>query len=155
MTTAETTMASQEQGMKIHVSRVPAEGLQEHATYEPAELDMAREDVRITAPFEADAAVALADRELVVQAEIRATLQQICARCLEEFTTPLTLRQVFSYAVRPGDVVDITDDVRQEIMLAYPLIPVCAPGCRGLCGACGQNLNRASCAHAEAQTRDH
>ena len=45
------------------------------------------------------------------------------------------------------DVVDITDDVRQEIMLAYPMIPVCRPDCKGLCSVCGQNLNAGPCQH--------
>ena len=45
------------------------------------------------------------------------------------------------------EMVDITDDVRQEIILAYPMIPICAPGCKGLCPACGWNLNQGSCVH--------
>ena len=137
--------------MKIRVNRVPEQGLQEHASYDPAEMDMNREDVQVREPFRADIVAILADKELVVQAEIRATLDEVCARCLAEFRTPLVLHPVFSYAVKPTDLVDITDDVREEIMLAYPLIPVCAPDCKGLCLVCGQNLNTAACAHAAAR----
>jgi uncharacterized metal-binding protein YceD (DUF177 family) len=53
----------------------------------------------------------------------------------------------FSYSVQPTDVVDITEDVRQEIILAYPMIPLCDPACKGLCRSCGANLNRVSCGH--------
>ena len=134
--------------MKIHVSRIPEEGLREHATYDPAALDMERDDVQIPKPFEVDAFLTRAMRELVVQAKIRCPLHLVCARCLAEFDSAVATTALFNYTVQPTDVVDITDDVRQEIMLAYPMFPVCHPDCKGLCSACGQNLNAGSCRHA-------
>lgn len=133
--------------MKIHVNRVPEEGLREHATYNPAALDMERDDVHLPQPFEVDTFLTKAERELVVQADIRCPLHLVCARCLAEFDSAVVTKALFSYAVHPTDVVDITDDVRQEIMLAYPMFPVCRPDCKGLCSACGQNLNVGSCSH--------
>ena len=133
--------------MKIHVNRVPEEGLREHATYHPAALDMERDDVRLPQPFEVDAFLTKAERELVVQADIRCPLHLVCARCLEEFDSAVATKALFNYTVQSTDVVDITDDVRQEIMLAYPMFPVCRPDCKGLCSACGQNLNVGSCSH--------
>ncbi len=38
--------------------------------------------------------------------------------------------------------VDITDMLRQEIILQFPLNAVCSSGCRGLCTGCGINLNK-------------
>ena len=140
--------------MQIYVSQVPPEGLRHHARYDPAELKMERMDVRLRKPFEVDAFIILADRELVVTASIRCPLHLSCARCLEEFAVTLTPSAVFSYKVQPTDVVDITDDIRQEIMLAYPMVPICQPSCRGLCSTCGQNLNIASCGHEAASHRE-
>ena len=138
------------QGMQIHVSQVPEEGLKEHASYDPSSLDMEREDIRLPEPFEVDADINKVDEQLVVRAAIHCPLRMICGRCLEEFNAAVTPRAIFSYTVRTTDVVDITDDVRQEIILAYPMIPLCSPGCKGLCVACGQNLNHGSCAHQAA-----
>ena len=135
--------------MKIHVSRIPPEGLQDHATYNPAPLDMERPDIHVTRPVEVEAFMTMAERELVVKADIRCPLRLSCARCLEEFEQTVTADALFNYAVQPADVVDITDDVRQEIILAYPMIPLCRPDCKGLCSACGQNLNRGACAHTQ------
>jgi uncharacterized protein len=137
--------------MKIHVSRVPEGGLKEQASYDPAPLDMDRQDIHLTEPFAVDVFVVKAERELVVDAAIRCPIRMSCARCLEEFPRTLSLKALFSYPVQPTDVVDITDDVRQEIILAYPMIPVCQPGCQGLCITCGQNLNRGSCSHQVAR----
>ncbi len=137
--------------MKIHVSRVPPEGLKDHASYDPSTLDMERIDIRLHDPLEIDAVIVKAERELVVKANIRAPLRLVCARCLEEFARTLATEAVFSYRVQPTDIVDITDDVRQEIILAYPMVLICRPDCKGLCPTCGHNLNAAPCSHqAEA-----
>jgi uncharacterized protein len=133
--------------MKIHVSRVPAGGCEQSARYDPVELDMDREDIRPAPPFEVEAAIQKSADELIVRARIRCDLRCTCARCLEDFTITVAPDAIFSYEVRPSDVVDITGDVRQEVILAYPMIPVCRPRCRGLCPACGQNLNQGACAH--------
>ncbi len=136
--------------MKIVVSRIPPEGLTEHAAYDPSTMDMDRSDIQLKEPFEVDASIVKADQEVVVTAKIRAPLHMTCARCLEEFTSMVTPAAVFSYQAHDADVIDITDDVRQEILLAYPMIPTCRPDCKGLCSVCGQNLNVASCVHRSA-----
>lgn len=134
-----------EGAMKIHVSRVPFEGLHETASYDPAEMDLARFDVRPNAPIALSCFVTKADRELVVQATLQYQLQMRCAKCLEEFASPVTTSATFSYPVAPADVVDIRDDLRQEIILSYPMIPVCQSSCLGLCPQCGQNRNHGLC----------
>ena len=139
--------------MKIHVNRIPTEGLRERATYDSATLDMERDDIRLARPFEVETFATMADRELVVEVGIYSELHMMCARCLEAFDVTLTPRALFTYSVQPTDVVDITDDVRQEIMLAYPMVPVCRPDCKGLCRFCGQNLNAGACSHEAAETR--
>ncbi len=135
--------------MKISVSRVPPEGLKDHATYHPSTLDMERDDIHVDQPFTVDAFIAKAEQELVVRAEIACSLRLTCARCLEEFSSTISADAVWSYHVKPTEIVDITEDVRQEIILAYPMIPMCRPECKGLCPVCGQNLNTASCAHQQ------
>ena len=133
--------------MKIVVARVPPEGMKDRAAYDPVALDMDVVGVQLRQPFEADAFVVKADEELVVNVEIQAPLVLSCARCLQEFPKTLATGAVFTYKVQPTDIVDITDDVRQEVILAYPTVPVCRPECKGLCKDCGQNLNVAACSH--------
>jgi len=41
--------------------------------------------------------------------------------------------------------IDIADFLRQEIILHFPMIPVCSNSCKGLCPKCGANLNKKSC----------
>lgn len=133
--------------MKIQVSQVPDEGLKSRATYDPTLMDMDRDDIHLTDPFEVEAFITRADRELVVDVDIRAALTLTCARCLEEFPRTVSADALFSYTVKPTDTVDITDDVRQELILTYPMVPICRPDCKGLCHVCGQNLNLGPCPH--------
>jgi len=135
--------------MKIHINQVPDEGLAERATYDPAPLDMEREDIQLREPIAVEAKITLAASELVVAAGIHCPLRMTCARCLEEFDRPVDTEAVFSYKVKPTDVVDITEDVRQEIILAYPMVPTCRPDCKGLCRHCGRNLNTETCGHTD------
>lgn len=41
--------------------------------------------------------------------------------------------------------IDLADMFRQEIILHFPLIPVCSKRCKGLCPQCGKDRNRAAC----------
>ena len=133
--------------MKIHVNRVPPEGLRQHVTYDPSTMDMDRSDLSLREPLEADVVVTMTDGELVVAVAIRCPITALCSRCLEEFRRTLTADAVLTYTVHPTEVIDLTDDVRQETMLAYPMIPLCRSDCQGLCPRCGQNRNHGSCRH--------
>ena len=80
-----------------------------------------------------------------------------CARCLEpiEDTLELDLQELFAYEgstteatseedeVRrvEGDFLDLAPMVRDAVVLALPLAPVCTEDCRGLCVDCGQRLD--------------
>lgn len=131
--------------MKIHVNRVPFDGLHETARYEPQALDVDRPDIHASQPFTVSAFISKAENELVVEADIRGQVDVACGRCLSAFVVPLQTTATLTYHVGPTDVVDMMEDVRQEIILTYPMIPLCTPDCKGLCRRCGQNLNEQAC----------
>lgn len=133
--------------MKIHVNRIPVEGVREEAQYDPKSLDVDRFDTRPQPPITVSSWITKVEHELVVEAEISCRLQLCCARCLTPFEQPLRTGTLLSYPVRPSDVVDITEDVRQEIILAYPMVPLCRPDCKGICPVCGANRNATACDH--------
>jgi uncharacterized protein len=80
-----------------------------------------------------------------------------CARCLEplEDTLELDLQELFAYPgstteatseedeVRlvEGETLDLEPMVRDAVVLALPLSPVCDENCSGLCVDCGQRLD--------------
>jgi len=133
--------------MKIYVNRIPAQGLHDETSYDPVALDLDRFDVHPKAPVHVTSFITKAADELIVQAQIRCQLEVNCARCLTTFEIPLGRQAIFTYHVAPNEVVDISEDLRQEVILAYPMIPLCQEACKGLCRQCGQNWNLAGCAH--------
>jgi uncharacterized protein len=44
-----------------------------------------------------------------------------------------------------GKEIDLDPIVREQILLALPGYPLCREDCKGLCPACGQNLNERDC----------
>ena len=41
--------------------------------------------------------------------------------------------------------VNLSEFIRQEIILHFPMIPVCSNSCKGLCPNCGRDLNKETC----------
>lgn len=135
--------------MKIHVNRIPEEGLVLEAAYDPAVLEMDRADVHVAGPVQLHGRATLEAKELCVSADVDYRLDLTCARCLAPVAAEGSKALLFHYDTTQQQVVDITEDVRQEVMLEYPLTALCRPDCRGLCAVCGANLNDGACAHHE------
>lgn len=71
-----------------------------------------------------------------------------CTRCLVPVEGKFT-GQVESRASIDGGPLDVSDDVRQAIVLAQPLKILCRPDCKGLCQVCRKNRNTTDCGHKE------
>ncbi len=46
-----------------------------------------------------------------------------------------------------GVVLDLAGVVREQLILAIPMRPLCREDCKGLCDQCGHDLNQGPCAH--------
>lgn len=51
-----------------------------------------------------------------------------------------------------GDHLDLAPMLREQLILASPMHPLCAEECRGLCARCGKDLNEGSCRCGEEPT---
>jgi uncharacterized metal-binding protein YceD (DUF177 family) len=101
---------------------------------------------------------------VLVSGDIEAPLTGSCARCLEpiEDTLTLAVQELYAYEgstteatseedeVRriEGDHLDLEPLVRDTVVLALPLAPVCTEDCAGLCVDCGQRLDDLPADHA-------
>lgn len=104
--------------------------------------------------------------EIVVRGRVDGILRQECRRCLEPLETAVSneLTMVFvesgsdeegeddAYRFDPnlGDL-DLSDAVREELVLAVNPYVVCDPKCEGLCPRCGANLNDGLCECTEEE----
>jgi uncharacterized protein len=111
-----------------------------------------------------DLTIQKSGEEFFCQARVVGQVVLECARCLAEFSDQLSGGTNFivtddkarvtgkvaedqeEYILMTADqAADLSDVVRQEMLLAMPMKPVCDENCKGLCPHCGTNLNEASC----------
>jgi len=93
------------------------------------------------------------------QARLATVVQAVCRRCLAPVRVPIapSLGVVFvdeneasqdddSYVVpRRATALDLSEAVREELILAVPQYVECRDDCRGLCPRCGADLNLGPC----------
>jgi uncharacterized protein len=99
-----------------------------------------------------------------VRGEVGTEVTLLCARCARPFARRLV--GIFREGYRAGaaeaehraeggsgamvlvlatPLLDITELVRQHLVLAVPMAPLCRPDCRGLCPTCGADRNEGDC----------
>ncbi len=134
--------------MIIEIPKLDPDGEQLTGT-EPVEiLALAPTDpVQVKGPIDYDFFAQVVDKELLVMGSLTVKVAAACGRCAEKFSTKVTisdfLRAFESSAEK--DEIDLTDDIREEVLLHLPRYPVCEPDCQGLCPQCGHNLNDGAC----------
>ena len=93
---------------------------------------------------------------LLLQSELSATVTAECVRCLEDFLLPLKINftELYAFSLNSADEsglilpengkIDLEPLIREEMLLAIPINPICQTDCKGLCPVCGENLNEGS-----------
>lgn len=135
------------------------------ASLEPVELG--GQEFLFEQPFTGEAEVWNAGDRLLVKVELSGEARLQCSRCLTQYTEPMEIsfeeefvagapgegqteedeedesgRTVSFYE---GDEIDLTEPIRENILLELPMKPLCDEDCQGLCPTCGVNLNEAEC----------
>ena len=103
--------------------------------------------------------------EFFCQGEANASIRLTCARCLKEFDRELDNSINFivcskqwhddcrgeedneEYVFFKGSDLqaDVSELMRQAVIMSISLKPLCSEDCKGLCPSCGINLNEKSC----------
>ena len=94
---------------------------------------------------------------VLVSGTAAATAVGQCSRCLIDLTEPVIarIRELYAYpdsttaattdddeiARLVDDLVDLEPLVRDEVVLALPMAPLCRPDCPGLCAECGERFD--------------
>lgn len=132
--------------MKIFINQVPAEGLLLDEEIKPEVLDLETELIKFRSGLRVKAQVSRVLNALIVKLNMSAVLSAPCSRCLEEFEWQFSKDAQLSFALDSGaTVVDLNPDIREEVMLDYPMKPLCNVNCKGLCLKCGKNKNEGGC----------
>ena len=132
--------------MKILISQVPPEGLYLEEEIDPAQLELETDLIKLGSALKIKGQIYRFASALSVRLNLQALLQLTCARCLESFDWKLNKDTQFDFPIIEGETyIDLTSDLREEVMLDYPIKPLCDLKCLGLCQKCGNNLNQGGC----------
>ena len=91
---------------------------------------------------------------VVADGQISSPWRAECRRCLKPVTgeVDVEFRELFERQPKEGETyalgheeIDLAPLIREALLLALPLAPLCEAGCQGICPTCGADLNEGSC----------
>ena len=147
--------------MRLKISDIPDEGLE-------LETDLPIVLQEGGSPESAHVVISIIKSGLKILAEgsVRMQVSQSCSRCLKEMSLPvdtafrdeytsdeeigkedeqeLTGREL-DLGYYSNDELDISEMIKEQVLLSLPMKPLCSPDCKGLCPRCGKDLNKESC----------
>ena len=108
-------------------------------------------DVRVEGEY-----LCTGDNRISLKAAVTSQLDTRCSRCLEPVRIPVNASVDAIYDRQPdpedpdlysfeASTVELTDAVRDALLLEMPMRILCKEDCRGLCPVCGINLNNGTC----------
>lgn len=143
-------------GIAIEIQKLPPGGARLKGSLDAAELSLDCAGVAPVGPLAYDLAVEVASRELIVKGRLSLPVEFVCARCLKTYGAEVKVpRYVFTRTVAEREIIDLTESVREDIIIALPLKPLCRKECKGLCPRCGRdrNLEQCSCPSSRGDGR--
>ncbi len=124
------------------------------------------EDLRVIGPLTGHVRMRRTNQCVLVDGWVDLTLELTCTRCLTEFEQPMhvtfeerfyptvdvvtgmPLPAIDEDEVFPIDnhhLLDLTEALRQHVLLDLPMATLCKEDCAGLCAQCGHDLNLGPC----------
>lgn len=161
--------------MRIHIDQIKDVGLwldfEEKPETFPVLADMIRKnECKFLAPIRARLKTIRVADIVEVEGNIETSVRLTCGRCLKEFETILESRFALSYTPEVagasdesqesevelnaedlgliyfrGKEIDLHPGIQEQVVMAFPMQPLCGEGCRGLCPKCGKNLDNGDC----------
>ena len=135
---------------------------------EQVQLD---ESLKIIGPVNGHVRMRRVNQGLLIDGWVDLTLELECTRCLKKFEQPLhvqfeerfyptvdvvtgtplpSIEEDEVFPINEHHEVDLTEAIRQAVLLAVPMVTLCKEDCAGLCPQCGHDLNLGPC-HCEPE----
>ena len=160
--------------MRIEIERLDAQGEAFAHRYATDELSLDDETARVASEASVSGRATRKGDEVRLRGTVTAEVEVYCDRCAAPIVAPLEVEFDTSFipaevergvvenvelkafdldrSVYEGGEVDVDDLVREQILLALPTRSLCREDCKGLCPACGADLNAGDCACDKEET---
>lgn len=158
--------------MRIELDKLEQTGDRFAHRYEPEEIVLDEEHVRLTRQPEVSGRVSRSGHEVRLRGNINASAEVDCDRCLKTVAVPVETKfdvtyvptddykqsdaaelqeEDLSLSVFDGETIDLDELVREQVLLALPARALCSEDCKGLCPTCGADRNTNPC---ECETKE-
>lgn len=125
------------------------------------------EDLKVVGPIVGKVRMRRVNQGLLVDGSVDLTLELTCTRCLKQFEQlrHLPFEELFyptldvvtgvplppiaeedAFPIDDHHLIDLTEAIRQRVLLELPMVTLCKEDCAGLCSQCGRDLNLGPCA---------
>ena len=152
--------------MFLDVKELAVHKLNIRKRYVPGAIDYHTAEIKQIEPLEVVATAELIDSQIRITGQLETKIELQCARCLEPVVEEVQRPFDLFYSPMPkvakpeeervkdldadigfyaGDGLFLTDVLVEQVLLAVPMKAICRNDCRGLCAACGANLNHEEC----------
>ncbi len=134
--------------MKIQLDRIPARGDHFEVEEPAAQYDVAYLDFVFRDPIRIAVDVQIVTGNVVVSGKIGTRIHMTCSRCLKAFSRDWENSSYhFDCQITdPHEIIDLTEHMREDIIVSLPSKPLCRDHCKGLCPTCGKDWNKSGCA---------
>jgi len=130
------------------------------------------DELNLVGPVDGTLKVTRTNHGILADFTYTTAVEQECGRCLEPARSDITSQLTEEYLpsvdivtglpttivadldeprVNANHELDLTDSIRQDILLEQPLQPLCRPDCPGLCQICGRELSSGACGCESAE----
>jgi uncharacterized protein len=92
---------------------------------------------------------------VLVKGTIETMIDAECGRCLKKYRERVANDNICLFYEDPSvEELDITEDIRAEIVICLPVNCICSPDCKGFCLKCGADLSKTTCTCDEEPDED-
>ncbi|NLM45617.1 MAG: DUF177 domain-containing protein [Firmicutes bacterium] len=102
-------------------------------------------DTTLLTPLAVDLEAMYCEGKVVAGGSLRAKVKMTCSRCLRQFSSDFYEEFEDEIPLEQETEIDLARVIAELFLTALPLKPLCKEGCRGLCPACGTDLNEKQC----------
>lgn len=122
--------------------------------YNPEALELNTQDFEFTVGIVFEGEVEKGEGFLQIRGRVSARWKETCGRCLARVERPFETQIDLNFAVSDDEhFYDFTPELREEVILTYPVKFLCKEDCQGLCPHCGANLNVSPCDCTEGKLK--
>ncbi len=127
-------MSEMEDRLVIDVARMNREGEELSGALSEAALDLHDPYVKPFAGLRYELGAMLFGRELLVRGRLEQDFEGVCSRCGKDFDFTVKVPDfTASFEVdEKSQFLDLTEELRESILLALPNYPVCREDCPGI-----------------------